>query len=153
MYGVLGGRRIAVRIEFARAVSQADSGQWVTPDQLEGQGIAFAYVSAKTDDEQAALNALGRQLNTAHPPYDVRVNGWLRLWDDLVAHSFHANGIMIIIDNADGLFSSTGMSWGETFLKWWSIQLDDWIKKSKPCHLVFQMQSDPDVSRIYSSGL
>lgn len=60
---------------------------------------------------------------------------------------------MIIIDNADGLFSSTGMSWGETFLKRWSIQLDDWIKKSKPCHLVFQMQSDPDVSRIYSSGL
>jgi hypothetical protein len=31
----------------------------------------------------------------------------LRLWDDLVAHSFHANGIMIIIDNADGLFSRT----------------------------------------------
>jgi hypothetical protein len=151
MYEVLGEPRLAVRLKFRRAEPHDDPESWVSPKQLRQQGIAFAYVDAMEMDETAIINELGRQLGTEHPPYDPKVRGWLRLFDDLMTLSGQAAGLAIVIDRAGPLISGipSGSSWAEDFIEWWAILTRHWIEKERPIQLVFQMDDVPAVRRIY----
>jgi hypothetical protein len=123
----------------------------ITPQQLASRGIAFAYIDAGGTPEQAALTSLGFQLGTDHPPYDPKHRGWLRFMDDLLGLSERAEGMAIVIDNASSLISGDpiGFSWGEDLIKWWTIALDHWVKKGRPCHLCFQMDANVAVRQVY----
>jgi hypothetical protein len=127
----------------------------VSRAKLEGQGIAFAYIDAAAVDEYEALNSLGEQLRTGHPPYEpnpsMGMKGWYRFMDDLETISKHEAGMVIIIDNAMTLFADP-KSWAFELITVWVLQLPGWQRRKLPCHLVFQMDADAAVKSIYGAG-
>jgi len=119
---------------------------------LAAKDIAFAYLNATHVDEYEALNSLGRQLRTDHPPYDPNpakgMNGWFRFMDDLETLGDREAGMVIIIDSAANLFANP-RSWGFKLIEMWVLQLPRWQNRKAPCHLAFQMEADPAVEAIY----
>ena len=110
------------------------------PSKLEAKGIAFAYIDGGNTGEDEALNSLGRQLQTDHPPYDPDppsgTSGWIRFMDDLETLSFREAGVVIVVDNASQLFSDPA-SWAFKLIEMWVLQLKGWQRREVPCHLVF----------------
>jgi hypothetical protein len=150
----LGDPRLGTRLEFRRNRADDDPALWVTPQQMASRGIAFGYVDARSMTEQAALTSLGVQLGTDHPPYDPKNRGWLRFMDDLLGLSERTEGMAIVVDNASSLISAdpAGFSWGEDLIKWWSIALDHWVKKGRPCQLCFQIDTNAAVRQVYGTA-
>lgn len=140
------------RIHFRHSNPDDDPAEYVSRPRLTEQGIAFAYVAADTVNEYEALNSLALQLGTDNPPYDpdppAGMKGWLRFMDDLETLSEREAGMVIIIDKAAKLFADPA-SWGFELITSWVLQLPGWQRRKVPCHLVFQMDSDPAVKVIY----
>ena len=145
---------IGGRVHFKSSSPDDDPDAYVTPARLAAQGIAFAYLDAASVTEYEALNSLAKQLRTDHPPYEPNPHngmpGWYRFMDDLETLSFNEPGMIIIIDNAAGLFRDPA-SWVFQLLTIWVLQLPGWQRRGVPCHLAFQMEPDPTVKAIYGS--
>jgi hypothetical protein len=86
-----------------------------------------------------------RRMN--HPP-PAGMKGWYRFMDDLETISEHEADMVIIIDNAMGLFIDP-KSWAFELITVWVLQLPGWQRRRLPCHLSFQMDPDPAVEAIY----
>ena len=103
------------RIHFRHNDVDDDPATYVTRATLAEKRIAFAYVDAATSSEYEALNSLGQQLSTDHPPYvpnpPAGMKGWYRFMDDLETMSAREAGMVIVVDNATHLFADT-TSWG-----------------------------------------
>jgi hypothetical protein len=140
------------RVHFRHKEGDDDPASYVRPAKLASRGIAFAYIDASAVGEYEALNSLGRQLRTDHPPYEPNppagMKGWYRFMDDLETISEHEAGMVIIIDNAMGLFIDP-KSWAFELITVWVLQLPGWQRRRLPCHLSFQMDPDPAVEAIY----
>jgi hypothetical protein len=148
--GPVGGR-----VHFRRTKPDDDPTQYVSRARLMEQGIACAYVQARAVTETEALNSLGSQLGTDHPPYDphasVGMLGWYRFMDDLETLSEREGGMVIVIDDAGDLFANPA-SWAFELITVWVLQLPAWQRRKLPCHLVFQMDPDPAVAATYGQA-
>jgi hypothetical protein len=142
------------RIAFRHNEPDNDPAEYVTPAKLAAQGITFAYIDGSGLNEAEALNSMGRQLQTDHPPYDPRplqgMKGWLRFMDDLETLSEREAGMVIVVDNAGPLFADP-VSWVFELITIWVQQLKHWQRRGVPCHLTFQMDADPAVSAVYGA--
>lgn len=142
------------RIAFRHNEPDDDSTEYVRPARLAAQGITFAYIDGSSVNEAEALNSLGRQLHTDNPPYDPHplkgMKGWYRLMDDLETLSEHQAGMVIVINNAAPLFADPA-SWVFELITVWVLQLSGWKRRGVPCHLVFQMDTNPAVASIYGT--
>ncbi|HEY0597249.1 hypothetical protein [Sphingopyxis sp.] len=140
------------RIHFRHRGDDDDPQTYVTPAALAKRGLAFAYLDAAKVNETEALNSLGQQLVTDHPPYTpnppVGMKGWYRFMDDLETLAEREAGMVIIVDNAADLFATAG-SWVFELITIWVLQLPGWQRRKLPCHLAFQMEADPHVKAIY----
>ncbi len=74
--------------------------------------------------------------------------------DDLLGLSERTEGMAIVVDNASSLISAepAGFAWGEDLIKWWSIALDHWVKKGRPCQLCFQIDTNAAVRQVYGTA-
>ena len=139
------------RIHF-RSGASGDPASYVGPEKLAERGIACAYLHGAGLSEYEALNSLGAQLRTDHPPYDPHppagALGWYRFMDDLETMSQREAGMVIIVDRAAKLFADPA-SWVFELITIWVLQLPGWQKRNRPCHLIFQMDHDPAVETIY----
>lgn len=117
---------IGGRIAFRHNEPDDDPAEYVTPTILASQGIKFAYIDASKVTEVEALNSLGRQLQTDHPPYDPHpqkgMKGWYRFMDDLETLADREAGMVIVVDNAAPLFADPA-SWGFELITVWVLQL------------------------------
>lgn len=142
------------RVHFRHREDDDDPAIYVAPATLFEKGILWAYIDAAEVDEYQALNSLGLQLSTDHPPYDpsppTGMSGWYRFMDDLETLSEREAGLVIIVDNASDLFVDA-RSWAFKLITIWVQQLPGWRRRSVPCHLAFQMEDDPSVKRLYGS--
>jgi hypothetical protein len=154
-YEYLDHHHLGRRIHFRRAGREDDPANYVLPEKLAEQGIACAYLNAANVSEYHALNSLGLQLRTDHPPYDPNppagMKGWYRFMDDLETLSQREAGMVIIVDWAAGLFADP-QSWIFELITVWVLQLPGWQERNLPCHLIFQMESDPAVEAIYGQS-
>lgn len=143
------------RIAFRRTEPDDNPADYVTPSRLAAQGIAIAYIDGSSVNEAEALNSLGRQLQTDNPPYDPHppkgMKGWYRFMDDLEALGEREAGMVIVVDNAAPLFADPA-SWVYELITVWVLQLERWQRRRAPCHLAFQMDTDPAVASIYGAS-
>ena len=149
MYEGLGQAGLRTRLEFRHAEADDDSSSWVTPERLAEADIAFAYVDASACPASEVLDVLAAQLRTDNPPYDISKTGWMRFMDDLETLAYRRAGLVIVVDNAAGLFSDR-RSWGFDLLKWWTMQIWHWAKQDRPCQLCFQMDNYSAVGQLYA---
>jgi hypothetical protein len=142
------------RIVFRHNEPDDDPAEYVTPARLAAQGITFAYIDGSSVNEAEALNSLGRQLRTDNPPYDPHpaqgMKGWYRFMDDLETLGEREAGMVIVVDNAAPLFAKPG-SWVFELITVWVLQLKRWQRRGVPCHLAFQMDTNPAVAAIYGT--
>ncbi len=142
------------RVAFRHTAPDDDPAEYVTPARLASQGIMFAYIDGSGVNEAEAVNSLGVQLKTDHPPYDPHpsngINGWYRFMDDLITIGDREAGMVIVVDNAAPLFADP-TSWVFELITVWVIQLRRWQQRGAPCHLAFQMDADPAVTSIYAT--
>lgn len=143
---------LGARIHFRQAKPDDDPAKYVSPALLAESSIALAYVNAAEAREPDALNSLAVQLDTQHRPYDPNppagMKGWYSFMDDLCDLSEERGGMVIIADNAGTLFVEP-TSWAFELISVWVLQLPGWQARKRPCHLVFQMSSDPAVAEVY----
>lgn len=140
------------RLVFRRNEPDDDPAEYVTPARLTTQGITFAYIDGSSVNEAEALNSLGCQLRTANLPYDPHpaqgMKGGYRLMDDLETLGDREAGMVIVVDNAAPLFADAE-SWVFELITVWVLQLNRWQRREAPCHLAFQMDTNPAVAAIY----
>jgi hypothetical protein len=140
------------RIAFRHNEPDDNPAEYVKPAGLAAQGIAFAYIDGSSVNEAEALNSLGHQLQTDNPPYDPHpsrgMKGWYRFMDDLETLGEREAGMVIVVDNAAQLFADP-TSWVFELVTVWVLQLKRWQQRGVPCHLAFQMDTDPAVALIY----
>lgn len=146
---------VAGFIAFRHSDPDDDPAEYVTPNRLASLGIMFAYVDGSRLNDGEALNSLGRQLKTDHPPYDPRpakgMNGWYRLMDDLETLAEREAGMVIVVDNAAQLFADPA-SWVFELITVWVRQLPRWQRRGLPCYLAFQMDKNPAVASLYGTN-
>lgn len=151
-YEYLDNLDLGGRIHFRRADQHDDPADYVSPEKLACRGMVWAYLDAERVSEYEALNSLGLQLRTDHPPYDPHppggISGWIRFMDDLLTLGQREEGMVIIVDKASDLFADP-QSWAFELITIWVLQLRGWQERNVPCHLIFQMSSDPAVETIY----
>jgi hypothetical protein len=151
-YEYLRRPELGARIHFRHAEPDDDPAKYISPDLLAEMRIGLAYVDAAVSRETEALNSLGVQLDTRHRPYDPNppagMKGWYSFMDDLCDLSEDRGGMVIVVDNAGGLFAEP-TSWGFELITVWVLQLPGWQARKLPCHLIFQMSTDPAVAEIY----
>jgi hypothetical protein len=70
--------------------------------------------------------------------------------DDLETLGDRAAGMVIVVDNAAPLFADPS-SWVFELITVWVLQLKRWQRREVPCHLAFQMDTDPAVASVYGS--
>ncbi|KAB7648156.1 hypothetical protein [Polymorphobacter fuscus] len=142
------------RIAFRHTEPGDNPAEYVTPATLASQDIIFAYLDGSTANELEALNSLGVQLKTDHPPYDPHpskgIRGWYRLMDDLETLGDRETGMVVVVDNAAPLFADP-TSWVFELITIWTLQLARWQRRGAPCHLVFQMDANPAVASVYGT--
>jgi len=68
--------------------------------------------------------------------------------DDLETLSQREAGMVIVVDKAENLFADP-RSWAFELITVWVLQLPGWQRRNSPCHLIFQMDSDPAVEMVY----
>lgn len=143
------------RIAFRHSEPDDDPAEYVTPARLITQGIRFAYLDGSRLNEVEALNSLGRQLQTDHPPYDPLpakgMKGWYRFMDDLETLAEREAGMVIVVDNAAPLFADPA-SWVFELITVWVLQLPRWQRRGVPCHLAFQMDKNSAVASTYGTN-
>jgi hypothetical protein len=118
-----------------------------TVSQVEEKGIAHAYLDYDARNEHARLpDQIADVLGLPNRPYGHLP--WVELLDDLGSLSFRANGLVIVIDNADILLEKARndfFSLTESFL----TQFHHWFEKKKPCHLCFQMERNELIGKLF----
>jgi hypothetical protein len=126
----------------------ADSGeaQAVVGD-LRNAGIRCVYTDYRNVEygDLHIANAVARELNLQHAPYPPPTSPfqpqvWVPFLDDLITLSEQEKkGIVIFVDSADAFLAENGRGMFQ-LIEAFLIQVDDWMKKKKPCHLCFQME-------------
>jgi hypothetical protein len=138
---------------------QIDDSDAPIAEELKRADVRYVYVDyleVRRESDPYIGNAIAQALKLEHAPYRPRTSPhqserWVPFLDDLITLSHHANGIAIIIDNADDLLAENSREmFGliEAFL----IQFHHWFEKQKPCHLCFQMEKSEWVKRFFASS-
>jgi hypothetical protein len=117
--------------------------------ELYAARIRYVYVDCRTliVDSERTCDAVSLAMGGEHVPYGEK-GSWVELLDDMISLSVELPGLVIVIDHADQIFNvdrSQIFSLTESFL----IQFHHWLKKSKPCHLCFQMSPHPLVEEVF----
>jgi hypothetical protein len=147
--------------------SSSDCVHFVYRDEVDGEDLSLAkelaakqitHVYVDYDEfkcgSQHLVNVIAGLLKLEHAPYrwptaPTEVSVWVEFLDDLITLSYQEHGIIIVIDNADGLLaadSKTMFKLIEAFL----VQVHHWLEKKKPCHLCFQMEKNEVVKRLFA---
>ena len=111
-------------------------------------GVKFAYWNYLHGGRESATLAdpLGVALGLEHPPYG---RPWVQFLDDLITLAYRYDGLVIVVDRADLLFTEKSdemFNLVEAFL----VQFHHWYDQKKPCHLCFQMVEDDYVTDFFT---
>ncbi len=118
--------------------------EWLVAE-LRKARIVCSYVDYRTVEkgDHHLYNAIALPLKLHHAPYPAHTGRgpktMLPFLDDLIGLSSDAPGVAIFVDGADLLLADNSrlmFDLIEAFL----IQVEDWMKKDKPCHLFFLME-------------
>jgi hypothetical protein len=140
-------RSLSACLHFVRN-SEIDEWLSETAQDLRDQRIICAYIDYEIVHKlgQRIADCIGNSLHLEHSPYGLKP--WVPFLDDLITLSREANGVVIIIDNANLFFSSSrneAFDLIESFL----IQFHHWLEKKKPCHLCFQLEENPLIRQVF----
>ncbi len=127
-------------------------------DKLRATGIRKAYFDCETDCvAQHIAGSVGEQLGLANAPYASwspptpnKISVWVPFLDDIVGLAREANGVAIVIDNADKLLAADREIFFE-LIQAFLIPFHHWLEQKKPCHLCFQMEKNPLVREFFGT--
>ena len=101
-------------------------------------GVHVAYIDGAevVSGNLDLCNSVGNAVNTDNRPYGV--SAWWPLCDDLVALSYRAGGLLVVVDNSRELLASREREVLK-FVEIFQIQSRHWVDQGKICDLYFQM--------------
>jgi hypothetical protein len=121
--------------------------------ELVASNIRCAYVDAREllIDPENTCDLISVAIDAEHVPYG-ETGHWVKLLDDMITLSSELPGLVIVIDHADQLFNKDRNKIFE-LIEAFLVQFHHWLKKSKPCHLCFQMSNHDLVAEVFNSNL
>jgi hypothetical protein len=92
---------------------------------------------------------IGFKLKTDHPQYhegeELNLVRWL---DDLISLAYSTPGVVIVLDNADQVFTEHRRHVTQ-LIEAYLVQFHHWLEQKVPCHLCLQMSPHPLVAKLF----
>jgi hypothetical protein len=118
--------------------------------RAKGAGVKFGYWSYLDGgrDAQSIASPLAGALGLEHAPYGG-LRSWVEFLDDLITFAYRYDGLAIVVDRADLLLGERPDELFEC-VEAYLHQYHHWYDQKKPCHLVFQMAEDQQVTKLFA---
>ena len=121
--------------------------------EIRQKGFRIAYIDcAEYLNRPWEIGSdLGVQLKTDYPPYhEAEELNWVRFLDDLISLAYRTTGVVIVLDNADQIFSIHRRHITQ-LIEAFLVQFHHWLEQKIPCHLCLQMSPNPLVRELFSA--
>lgn len=107
--------------------------------KANGSVVVYVDCSKFVGSHWLIPSEIGRQAAMDHPPYheDQEVK-WVRWLDDLISLAHFQRGLVVVLDNAHLVFVPQ-LRFFASMIEAFMIQFHHWSKRSRPCHLCFQL--------------